>query len=340
MSTVTSAPATNRQWRLVSRPKGGVSTENLQWVEEQVPPLAEGEVLVRSVYLSLDPANRGWMNETASYVPPVPLGEVMRGIAIGTVVASRNPGFAPGDHVQGLLGWQEYLVTSGAGLNKLPPLPVPLIAHFGVLGHIGLTAYFGLLEVGRPKAGETLVVSAAAGAVGSLVGQIGKIAGCRVVGIAGSDDKCAWITAELGFDAAINYKKEPVAEGLRRACPNGIDVYFENVGGAILDAVLGQVNQGARIPLCGLISMYNSAAPVPGPYAFGNILVKRVRVEGFLVMDFLDRAGEAIPKLLDWHLAGKLKYRTQIVPGLENAPAALSRLFDGSNTGKLVVQVS
>jgi len=220
----------NPQWRLVARPQGLFKESDFRWVEEETPALEDGQVLVRTIYLSLDPTNRGWAS-TDTYLPAVPLDTVMRGIALGRVEESRAPGLAPGDVVQGLLGWQTYAVLPAAALTKLPPIPLPLSAHFGLLGHIGLTAWVGLLQIGEPKEGETLVVSAAAGAVGSLVGQIGKIKGMRVVGIAGSDEKCQWLTGELGFDAAVNYKKRPVLAGLRRECPKGIDVYFDNVGG-------------------------------------------------------------------------------------------------------------
>ncbi|MGD9329291.1 MAG: NADP-dependent oxidoreductase, partial [Cyclobacteriaceae bacterium] len=282
----------------------------------------------------------GWI-KAESYLPAVQIGEVMRGIAIGIVEDSRNPDFAVNDIVQGMLGWQEYLISDGTGLTVLPKgLPVPVTAHFGLFGHIGLSAYFGLLDIGKPKAGETLVVSAAAGAVGSLVGQIGKIIGCRVVGIAGTDEKCKWLTDELGFDAAINYKKESVFRRLKEHCPDGIDVYFDNVGGNILDTVLALINIHARIVTCGLISQYNAEKPVPGPYNYGNILIKRARVEGFIVLDYFDRAEEAVTKLAGWFAEGKINYRVDIIEGLKNAPATMNKLFDGSHSGKLIIQVS
>jgi NADPH-dependent curcumin reductase CurA len=294
---------------------------------------------VRTIYLSLDPTNRGWA-ATDTYLPAVPLGDVMRGIALGRLEESRASGFTAGDVVQGMLGWQRYAVLPAAALRKLPAIPLPLSAHFGLLAHIGVTAWVGLLEIGQPKEGETLVVSAAAGAVGSLVGQIGKIKGMHVVGIAGSDEKCRWLTDELGFDAAVNYKKRPVLAGLRKACPKGIDVYFDNVGGAILEAALWLINLRARIVICGLISQYNATAPVAGPANFGNILVKRARMEGFIVLDHMDRVEKAAADLIQWHLAGRLKYRLDVVEGLENAVGAVNRLFDGSNAGKLLVRVS
>ena len=331
----------NRQWRLASRPVGLVQDSNFKFVESAVPELDDGQFLVRNVYLSLDPTNRGWMNAADTYLPAIQIGDVIRGGALGVVEASRNGNFPEGAIVQGLFGWQDYFVSDGRGASLLPrDKQIPLTAHFGLFGHIGMTAYFGLLDVGKPRAGETLVVSAAAGAVGSLVGQIGKIKGLRAVGIAGGSEKCRWLTEELGYDAAIDYKNESVAEGLKRHCPDGIDVYFENVGGEILDAVLKRINIGARIPLCGMISQYNAAKPVPGPYNLVQLIVKRARLEGFLVSDYAPRAMEAITELGRWWMEGKLKFRVDVVEGLEQAPAALNKLFDGSNQGKLIVKVS
>ena len=331
----------NHQWRLAGRPEGLAKESDFDWAEEPESPLQDGEVRVRIVYLSLDPTNRGWMEPTAGYLPALPLGAVMRGITLGAVEESRNPAFAPGDIVQGLGGWQEYYVGDLAGWTKLPRIPgLPLTAYLAAMGHIGFTAYFGLMDIGQPRPGETLVVSAAAGAVGSLAGQMGKIAGCRVVGIAGSDEKCDWITRELGFDAAINYRKEKVAEGLARTCPNGIDIDFENVGGETLDAVLERINLGARIALCGMISQYNATGRVPGPYNFRNVLLRRVRVQGFIVLDYAARFQEAAAQIVPWLVAGKLKYRIDVVDGLQNAPAAMNKLFDGTNAGKLLVKVS
>ncbi len=331
---------TNRQWRLAARPVGRFKESDFEFVRQPVPELKEGELLVHNQYLSLDPTNRGWANEVDTYLPAVKLGDVMRGGAIGVVEDSRNPNFNVGDHVSGLLGWQKYAISDGTGLGKLPEIPgLPLTAHLGLFGHIGLTAYYGLLDVGQPKAGETLVVSAAAGAVGSLVGQIGKIVGCHVVGIAGSDEKCRWLTEELGFDAAINYKKENVLEALKRKCPNGIDVDFENVGGEILDSVLALINIGARISLCGMISQYNATERVPGPYNLVMLVVKRARIQGFLVSDYMGRAEEAMTALGRWLMEGKIKYRVDVVEGLEQAPLAVNKLFDGSNQGKLVIKI-
>ncbi len=331
----------NRQWRLTSRPVGMVNNSDFEWREEPLPTLKEGEVLVRNIYLSLDPANRIWMNEQDSYMPAVGLGEVMRGIALGVVEESQDNNFQKGDLVQAMTGWQDYAALEGKTLTVIPKgLPIPLTAYLGLFGHIGYTAYFGLLDITNPQPGETLVVSAAAGAVGSVVGQIGKIKGCYVVGIAGSDEKCQWIKEELGFDAAINYKTENVFNRLKELCPKGIDVYFDNVGGQILDAVLAQINKFARVSLCGLISGYNVERPAPGPYYFPNLLVKSAKVQGFIVIDYLNRAQEANNDLGKWFISGKLKYKVDVVEGLEKAPQAINKLFDGSNQGKLLVKVS
>ena len=333
-------PLTNRRWLLTSRPEGRLTRANFTWDESPVPDLQDGQVLVRTLQLSLDPTNRGWANATATYLPPIPLGEVMRGIGLGIVEASRHPGFREGQLVQGMTGWQAYLVSDGRGLSAFDAVPgLPMDAYLGLLGHIGATAYFGLLDVGQPKAGETLVVTGAAGAVGSLVGQIGKIVGCRVVGVAGGPEKCRWITEDLGFDAAIDYKREPVASRLRVLCKPGIDVAFENVGGDILDAVLANINLRARVVLCGLIAQYNEAVPPPGPRFLGNLLVKRARMEGFIITDYAARFPEAMGKLAEWAMAGRLKYRVDVVEGLQHAPEALNKLFDGTNTGKLIVRV-
>jgi NADPH-dependent curcumin reductase len=265
----------------------------------------------------------------------------MRGVGIGVVEQSRNAKFPEGTFVQGLLGWQDYAITDGTNLSELPKDPsVPLAAYLGLFGFIGITAYFGLLDIGKPKIGETLVVSGAAGAVGSLVGQIGKIKGCRVVGIAGSEEKCCWLKDELGFDAAINYKTESVLESLQQHCPNGIDIYFENVGGEIFDVVLSLINLRARIALCGLISQYNAIEPVPGPHNLINLVYQRAKLEGFLVLDYLDRAPEALADLTEWYVQGKIQYRVDTIEGLENAPSAINKLFDGTNQGKLIIQVS
>jgi NADPH-dependent curcumin reductase CurA len=331
----------NRQWRLAARPTGLIEKSDFEWCEEPVPTPGENELLVRNIYLSLDPANRGWVNEAGSYRAAVQIGEVMAGGTLGIVEASHHPRFREGDLVQGTLGWQMYALSNGKGLAPLPQVTaVPLTAHMAVLGQIGVSAYFGLLDIGQPQAGETLVVSAAAGAVGSLVGQIGKIKGCRVVGIAGTDEKCQWLTETLGFDAAINYKTESVRKSLKQQCPDGIDIYFDNVGGEILEAALARINLRARIVLCGMISQYNATKRVPGPSNLARLITQRARMEGFLVTDYYKRFGEAVSDLAQWLAQGNIQYRVDIVEGLEQAPVAINRLFDGSNKGKLIVKIS
>ena len=331
---------TNQQWRLKERPDGMFKESDFEWREEAVPELEDGQILIRVVYLSLDPTQRVWA-KADSYLPKVELGAVMRSNGLGVVEASKNPKFAEGDIVSGLTGWQTYTVSDGKGFQKLPREPgVPLDAYMGPLGMTGITAYYGLSDVGKPKEGETLVVSGAAGAVGSVVCQIGKIKGLRVVGIAGSDEKCAWLTDELGADAAINYKSENVYKALRNACPDGVDVYFENVGGPILDAVLGHVNIGARIPLCGFISQYTATEAGPGIQNLGILVSKRAKIEGFLVLDYYSRAAEAVQEMAGWMKEGRLKFRSDIHQGLESAPTIINKLFTGDKMGKLLVQVS
>lgn len=335
------APLVNQQWRLTQRPGRFLGPEHFTWHTEAIPPLQEGEFLTRIIYLSLDPTNLIWARETESYLPAVPLGTVMRGTTFGVVEESRHPGFRPGQLVAGMQGWQSYAISDGTDIYPAVHIPtIPLDAYMGVFNHIGLTAYIGLFDIGQPRPGETLVVSAAAGAVGSLAAQMGKIKGCRVVGIAGSDAKCRWLTDDLGLDAAINYKTEDVATALRHHCPDGIDIYFDNVGGAILDAVLTQVNTHARIPFCGYISAYTAAEPPPGPANFPNILIQRVRLQGFIILDHVHRIEEAMLCMAAWMLAGKLTYRVDMVDGLEAAPQAVQRLFTGANQGKLAVRVS
>jgi len=335
---LTSQRRMNQRWLLTARPHGRAREADFTWEEIPADEPGDGQVLVRAIYLSLDPTNRIWMNEADSYLPAIGLGSVMRGGGIGMVEESLNPQFAPGDLVQGLLGWQLYVVSDGRGLSKLPNLPVPLGAHLGVFGHIGLTAYFGLLDIGRPKPGETLVVSAGAGAVGSLVGQIGKIKGLHVTGVAGSEDKCRWMRDDLRFDAVVNYRIENLGEALRRHCPEGIDIYFDNVGGRILDAALGHLAMRGRIVLCGMISQYNS--DVSAPSNLTELIMQRARMEGFLCTDYAPRGAEMYRDMVAWLASGQLKFRLDVVDGLKSAPEALNRLFDGSNTGKLVVQVS
>jgi NADPH-dependent curcumin reductase CurA len=308
--------------------------------EEVLPTPADGQFLYELLYLSLDPTNRIWMSDMDQYMEPVALGDTMRGVICGRVLESRKQGINPGDIVSGLGGWADYQISDGTTVAKFDGFgDITLVDAFGMFAVVGPTAYFGLIDIGKPKPGETVVVSAAAGAVGSIVGQIGKIVGCRVVGLAGTDAKCAWITKVLSFDAAINYKTAKLPAALRAACPNGIDVYFDNTGGPILDAVLGQVNLHARIPTCGLISMYNSSGPVPGPPNYPNILMKRVRVEGFIVLDYASRRGEAVGALKGWMKDGRLKHRLDLVDGFEQAAKAVRRLFTGENNGKLLIRV-
>ena len=335
----------NRQWRLKRRPVGEIRPGDLELSDSPKPVPGANEILVRNVYLSLDPTNRIWMSDMEQYMPPVEIGDVMRGGTLGVVEQSYAEGFAVGDVVlPGLGGWQDYVVSKAEGpfpARKLPVVPgLPLATFMSSLGATGATAYFGLLDLGRPKAGETVVVSAAAGAVGQIVGQIAKIKGCRVVGLAGSDDKCRYVVKELGFDACINYKREDIAKALKRECSNGIDVDFENAGGEILDAVLANINLKARIVLCGLIAQYNANGPTPGPYNFANVLMKRARIEGFIIIDYFDRFPEFAMQMAQWLMEGKVKDRVDINDGLENAVTTLGKLFTGGNTGKLLVRIS
>lgn len=334
------SPTVNRQFKLARRPVGMVKRSDFDFVEAPVRDPEDGEFLVKILYLSLDPAMRGWMNEGKSYIPPVGLGEVMRAGAAGVIVASKHPSFAVGDHVVGALGVQEYAISNGKGLSKVDPTVAPLPVYLGTLGMPGMTAYFGILEVGELKDGETVVVSGAAGAVGQVVGQIAKIKGCHVVGIAGGADKCRYITEELGFDAAIDYKSEDVKEALKQHCPKGIDVYFDNVGGDILDAALSRLAMHARIVICGAISQYNNTEPVKGPSNYLSLLVNRASMKGMVVFDFAARYGEAVREMAGWMKQGKLKSREDIAEGIENFPETLLKLFKGENTGKLVLKVA
>jgi len=331
----------NRVWRLRKRPVGMIGDDVLSLEQEAIPEPAAGQLLMRLNYLSLDPTNRIWMSDMDQYMPPVALGDPMRGVVCGTVVASKHPDFAAGDVVSGLGTWADYQVGVPGMLNKMPPLAGVSVADaFGLMAVVGPTAYFGLMDLGAPKAGETVVVSAAAGAVGSVVGQIAKIQGCRAVGLAGSDEKCRWIVEDLGFDAAINYKTEDVPAALKRACPQGIDVYFDNVGGDILDACLKQMNLFGRIPTCGLISQYNATGEVPGPKNYPMILMQRLKVQGFIVLDYAGRYPEAIGALGQWLQSGQLKFRVDMHDGLERAVSTLRMLYTGENQGKLMVRVA
>lgn len=331
--------STNRQFKLARRPVGMVKRNDFDFIESPIPEPGDGELLVRIQYISLDPAMRGWMNEGKSYIAPVGIGEVMRAGAAGVVVKSGNPAFSAGDHVVGTLGVQDYAISNGKGLNKVDPAIAPLPVFLGTLGMPGMTAYFGILEVGQLKSGDTVVVSGAAGAVGQVVGQIAKIKGCTVVGIAGGADKCRHITDELGFDAAIDYKSEDVKEGLKRHCPKGIDVYFDNVGGEILDAALSRLAMHARIVICGAISQYNNTEPVRGPANYLSLLVNRASMKGMVVFDYAARYGEAAREMAAWMQQGKLKSREHVEDGLENFPETLLMLFKGENTGKLVLRI-
>jgi NADPH-dependent curcumin reductase len=330
----------NHQFRLAARPVGLPKRSDWNYAEEPVRDLANGEVLVKVLYVSLDPAMRGWMNDGKSYIRPVAIGEVMRAGGAGRVVDSKNSKFSVGDYVYGTTGVQEYCLSDGASLNKIDPKLAPLPVYVGALGATGLTAYFGLLDVGQPKPGDTVVVSGAAGATGSVVGQIAKIKGCRVVGIAGGPAKCQYLVKELGFDAAIDYKSENLPKALHERCPKGIDVYFDNVGGDTLDAVLAQINLGARIALCGAISQYNNTTPIKGPSNYLSLLVNRATMRGFIVFDYANRYSEAGRDLAGWLAAGKLKSREDIVEGLQSFPEALLKLFKGENNGKLMIKVA
>lgn len=330
----------NRQFRLASRPVGMSERENWDLIEEAPPEPSDGEFLVKVLYISLDPAMRGWMNEGRSYVPPVQIGEVMRALGAGRVVRSNHPDYKEGDHVVGLYGVQEYAVSDGNGDIKVDPSMVPLPTYLGTLGMPGMTAYFGLLDVGNPQPGETVVVSGAAGAVGTVTGQIAKIKGCRVIGIAGGKEKCDFVVDELGFDAAIDYKSEDIRAALKEYCPKGINVYFDNVGGEILDLVLTRLARGARIVICGAISQYNSEGGMQGPSNYMSLLVNRARMEGFVVFDYADRYMDAAMEMAGWMAEGKLKTREDIVEGFETFPETLLKLFKGENIGKLVLKVT
>jgi NADPH-dependent curcumin reductase CurA len=328
----------NPRWILRRRPVGAVASDDLALVDAPTPAPGEGEFLARTLYLSLDPAQRIAMGDRAQYAAPVQIGEVMRGMTLGVVEASNHPGFVPGDLVRGAGGWQAFWI--GRDGHKVARDGLPLTAHLGVLGPTGASAYFGLLDVGRPKAGETVVVSAAAGAVGSIAGQIAKLSGCRVVGIAGSDEKRRYATEDLGFDACVSHRVGALAAALRDACPDGVDVAFENVGGAVLDAVLECINLRARVVLCGLIATYNAEGLAPGPYNFASVLMRRARVQGFIIGDYQARMDEFTRRMTRWLMDGRIRYDDHVVPGLENAREALGLLFSGGNRGKLMVEVS
>ena len=344
MAISTTATLSNPQFRLAARPVGMIKQSDWQYVVEPVREPSEGEIVVKVLYLSLDPAMRGWMNEGKSYIRPVAIGEVMRAGGIGEVIASKSSRFVVGDVLSGSLGVQAYWTGAAddkaMGFYKVDPNAAPLPKYLNALGMPGMTAYFGLLEVGQPKAGETVVVSGAAGAVGQTVGQVARHKGCRVVGIAGGKEKCDFVVNELGFDACIDYKAGALKDGLKEHCPEGVDIYFDNVGGEILDTVLTRINMKARIIICGAISQYNNTTPVKGPANYLSLLVNRARMEGIVVFDYADRYYKGVAEMSQWMQAGSFKTREDIVDGIEQFPEALQMLFDGKNFGKLVLKVA
>ncbi len=330
----------NRQVRLAARPSGLPQQSDWNLVEQPVPTPSEGEFVVEISHISLDPAMRGWMNAGASYIEPVEVGEVMRAGCVGVVSASEHPGFAVGEHVYGTFGVQEHALSDGKGTIKIDPSLAALPTYLGTLGMTGLTAYFGMLDVGKVREGDTVVVSGAAGAVGSVAGQIGKLKGARVVGIAGGAEKCAWLTEELGFDAAIDYKREDVRKALRKHAPQGVNVFFNNVGGEILDAVLTRLARHARIVICGAVSQYNNTEPVRGPSNYLSLLVFRATMTGMVVFDYAARYPEAIAAIAGWMREGLIVSREDLVDGgIGDFHPTLLRLFEGANTGKLVLRL-
>ena len=330
----------NHQVRLAARPSGLPKASDWSMTEEPLPAPGPGEFAVAISHVSLDPAMRGWMNAGASYIDPVEIGDVMRAGAVGRIIASEHPGFAVGEHVYSAFGVQEYALSDGAGVMKVDPSLAPLPCYLGTLGMTGMTAYFGLLDTGSLQDGDTVVVSGAAGAVGSVAGQIAKIKDCQVIGIAGGEEKCRWIVDELGFDAAIDYKTEDVRRALREAAPKGVDVYFDNVGGEILDAVLTRLARGARIVICGAVSQYNATEGVRGPSNYLSLLVARASMTGMVVFDYAPRFGAAAAEIAGWMREGRLISREDVVEGGVSAfPDALLKLFSGENIGKLVLRV-
>ncbi len=331
---------TNRQWTLAKRPSGRLQTSDFNWVESPLPPCGPGEVLIRNLYLSCDPTQRGWLAYD-TYLPAVKIGEVVRSVAAGKIIQSNHPDYTVGELVSGLLGWQDYSVIQPArgNLTRLPAgVPIPLA--MGALGMTGLTAYIGLLDIGRPKEGETVLVSGAAGATGSVAGQIAKVKGCRAIGIAGGADKCKWVVEQGGFDACIDYKNEDVQRRIAELCPKGVDIYFDNVGGPILDAALLRLGRNGRVVLCGGISTYNATGRTEGIQNLNRLIVQRGRMEGFIILDHAARFGEALRDLSAWVAAGRVKNEVDIQVGLENAPETLNRLFDGKNLGKQLLKIA
>ena len=328
----------NAQCRLAARPVGLPKPSDWDYVEEPAAEPSEGEFRVQVEHMSVDPAMRGWMNATRSYVPPVEIGAVMRSAGIGRVIDSRHPGFDVGDHVYGVFGVQRYAISDGAGVTKVDTSVAPAPVQLGVLGISGLTAYFGLLDIGKPEPGQTVVVSGAAGSVGSIAGQIARIKGCRTVGIAGGPDKCRWLVDELGFDAAIDYKAGDVRSQLKANAPDGVDVFFDNVGGDVLDDVLARLARGARVVISGAVSQYNATEAPRGPANYMQLLVMRASMTGFVIFDYADRYAEGVAQLAEWLKAGELKSHEDIVHGdVGDFPEVLLRLFRGENTGKLIL---
>ena len=335
------ADSVNRQVRLKSRPTGIPEAHHFAIAQSPLPELRDGEILVRNLFLSVEPAMRGWVSAVANYSEPVAIGAVMRSLATGRVAASRHPGFCEGEIVTGMFGWQDYAAVAASAIQrKVSDRDLPISTSLGVLGLNGLTAYFGLLEIGQARPGDTVVVSTAAGAVGSCVGQIAKIMGCRTVGIVGGLTKVALCRDEFGYDAAIDYKGEDVAAALATACPNGVDVYFDNTAGPISDAVMGQLRVGARVVICGTASVA-SWDPLPlGPRVERHLLVKRARLQGFVIFDYASRYQEALPKLAEWIRSGRLRYREDILEGIEQAPGAIAGLYRGENLGKRLIRIA
>lgn len=330
----------NKQYKLAARPVGLPKDSDWEFTASAIPSAGDNGVVVKVHFVSLDPAMRGWMNDGKSYIPPVGLGEVMRAGTVGEVIESTNPSFAVGDYVTGYHGVQQYGVSDGKDLVKVDPKLAPLESYLGGLGMPGLTAYFGLTDVGAIKEGDTVLVSGAAGAVGSLVGQIAKIKGARAVGLAGGADKCKYVVDELGFDACIDYKSETFLKDLKEPLKTGVDVYFDNVGGEILDLALARLNRHARVVICGAISQYNNTTPVRGPANYMNLLVQHARMEGFVVFDYAKQYGEGVQQLATWYGQGKLKFKEHVDTGIENFPSSLLKLFSGGNFGKLVLKVN
>ena len=336
----------NGQWRLKSRPIGMVQENDFEYVESPLQDISDGELLVRNLYFAFEPAMRGWLNDVKSYVPPVQIGEVMRASTVGQVIESNNPEFQPGDFVTGMMGWQEYFIDDGSpgamgrSVNKIPKDVAPELT-LSALGGTGLTAYFGMLDIGKPEQGDVVVVSGAAGATGSVAGQIAHIKGAsKVVGIAGSSEKCRWLTEDLGFDVAIDYKSENVYARLQSECPEGINIFFDNVGGQILDDALLNMAMNGRIVLCGGISSYNEVELPPGPRNYMQLVIRRCTMQGFILIDFFHRASEAVADLAAWIASDELKHAEDIQEGIENTPRTFLRLFEGKNMGKQLLKIA